>query len=188
MVLSREKFIQMSNSVIPEKYLNSLKSILEELELETGLMFQITIEQFGKSFSHNENVIGDFTKRKNRLEVFETEPDYDELLGIYESRDDIKKRIDNLRHNLLFSETKEYDEGGGYFITIGKCIKCNKYKNKKGAQNYVLLDCCQNCRHNWRDNKWNKISISNRDNIIYTIVGRSGRYNEIKTIAKYRFC
>jgi hypothetical protein len=60
---------------VPEKYLEQLQDILNKVEQETGRMFQITINEFGKS----DNVciyIGKYDERPGKIEVYDMKTSY----------------------------------------------------------------------------------------------------------------
>ena len=176
----------MSNRVnIPEKYLDAFQKVINELESETGLMYQITINEFGKPMLDDKIIVGDFMERKKKLEVYETNQDYEEILGMYDSKSDLEARIHKLRCNELFFETKEIDWGNSK-MEVGKCRRCSKYENKQGTPNATRADCCQNCMMSF-STKWNKIDVSECDGKIHKIKGRCGPYNVIEPIAQYKF-
>ena len=177
----------MSNKInVPQKYLDEFQKILNELESETGLMYQIAINEFGKPMLDDKIIVGNFMERKKRIEVFEAKSDYNELLGTYDSKSDIEARIHKLKCDKFFSETKEIDWGNGK-MEVGKCRRCGKYENKQGTPNPTKGDCCQNCGASFTLTKWYRISVSERDGKIDKIIGRCGPYNEIEMIAEYRF-
>jgi hypothetical protein len=171
---------------LPEKYKLQFKNLLQEMEAETGELFQITIDKFNDIKANY--VLGDFTTRNCKLEIYEILPEYNELIGTYDSREEFSSLLKKLRCKELFSETKLYDAPNGKIWLIGKCKKCNSYHNNVDgrAPNVVDVTVCQNCHHTLYS-KWDKVRLSNNCDSIYIPNGRCGTFTLIDNIGKYRF-
>lgn len=170
---------------VPDHYKVQLEELLNNLEKETGQIYQFTVNQFG-FYSNINMIIGDFTKRNLKIEVYEIDPEYSELLGIYNCREEFQNKIETLRCNEVFEEIKEIKWHKDDYIQIGKCKKCKSYNEgkKKYSPNYIRADLCQNCHADFRT-KWWRVTISKNDYTIYTSEG--GRMSICTMIGKYRF-
>lgn len=167
-----------NKTILPIKYQEKFENLLSELENESGEMYQITINKFG-SISHCEQIIGDFASRNLKIEVYDCDPKFFELLGKYDSRNDLINKIKKLNNDIAFSEIIESTNDSGRNVIIGKCIKC-------GHNNHVSIALCQNkkCKMDFRSD-WFYVEVSKYDYSIYICYG--GRYAPCTTIAKYRF-
>ena len=179
---------QMPKVIIPEPYLDRFQKLLNDLEEETGSMYQLTFHQF----DHSDNqILGEFKTRQLGIEVYETDPKYSKLLGIYNSREALEDHLDELHNNEIFSEIK-VGGNNSHFTHIGKCRKCGKFndekdKNNNHRPNYVTGRnndmICQQCHHSF-DTIWSYLRISSYNSTIFI---NAGRYAECITVAKYRF-
>lgn len=163
---------------LPIKYQEKFEKLLSELENDSGEMFQLTINKFGV-YSNENQIIGDFECRNLKIEVYECDPEYEELLGTYDSRDHLINKIKNINNKLAFSEIKESKNSSGSNIFIGKCIEC-------GHENDVRHALCQNtqCVTDFRS-VWNYIRVSSHNYDIYICHG--GTFARCTNIGKYRF-
>jgi hypothetical protein len=173
---------------IPEKYANALQNILNEMEQETGNMYQFTVNCHGK-LSNYDYVIGDFDDRNFKIEVYDMIPGYSELEGVYDTKDDVIKKMRELGCGDMFEETKDWKNSKGIKYTIGKCKKCHSYNEgvPRTYPNIVDRDAvCQNkaCSTFLRS-KWNYLQLSKYDSDIYESHGGSVSVCEHK--GRYRF-
>lgn len=81
----------MENNIdLPEKYRKLFNDILIMMEKETGDMYQFTINKFGE-YNDNKYIIGDFKKRKQKIQVYDMKPEYKELEGVYNNMKEIRE-------------------------------------------------------------------------------------------------
>lgn len=175
------------NDPFPKSYQKLLEDILNQLEAETGQLYQFTINKFGTA--NNENlVIGDFNSRPSRIEVYDMDPDYRGLQGIYNNKSEIENKILELRGDDLFEEMKDWTDHTSKVYKIGKCKQCHSYN--EGVPNSFpnvnsLHGCCQNrsCLRRILS-KWDDIHISQHNGNIYSA---SGSVSICNFKGKYRF-
>ncbi len=123
---------------IPQKYKDSLQTVLDQMETETGSMYQFTVNKFGNPSNYN-CIVGDFGERNSKIQVYDMDPAYQELEGIYQNRKDIENRIQEYCWNnpagryhskWQYMRVDKYDgsiwTGGGGSISI--CEHKGKYK------------------------------------------------------------
>lgn len=162
--------------VIPIKYKDILQKVLNEIESETGDMYQITINKFG-NYSSDNFILGDFDSRAGSIvEVYDVDPEYKELEGIYYDLDTLKFKIKLLRGNELFHDFKEYTDTNGKTSIIGKCNQCNSYNENNPTRYCNFIDgICQNpnCSRVMQFPKWEKVHIDKYGGTIYTANGGS---------------
>lgn len=82
---------------IPEKYQQALSEILQQLESETGSLYQFRVEKFGQP--KTSSVIGSFLRREEKIEVYSMNEEYKALEGIYENYSELQKRIASLAND-----------------------------------------------------------------------------------------
>jgi hypothetical protein len=182
---------QKLKAQIPDKYKEILNSILYEMEAETGEMYQFTIDTFGVASNYNTK-LGKFEDRKKKIEIYGMVEAYTELNGVYDSRDEAIKKIEELRCNDLFEETKDRENKNGIVYKIGKCKKCHSYNESdtdgnSRAPNYIDINVCQTegCDRGDFDSKWSHLEISKSDYDIYECFG--GSLSICKTKGHYKF-
>ena len=172
---------------IPEKYKQQLNNLLNQMEDETNNMYQFTINTFG--YASNQNcIIGDFKKRNSQIEIYNVEDQYKELVGVYNSRDDIKNKIQSLENNEVFEETKEWVNKQGTKFIIGKCKACHSYnENVLNRFPNIVGSSCQNdnCRRSSFDTKWKNVQLSDFNNMIFVSAG--GSMSRCYEIGKWKF-
>lgn len=83
-------------SEIPQKYKDMLQNVLNEMENETGNMYQFTINRFGNPSNYN-CIVGEFKTRDMKVQVFDMDSDHKELEGIYDSVNQIENKLNELR-------------------------------------------------------------------------------------------
>lgn len=173
---------------IPEKYKELLSTVLNQMESETGNMYQFTVNKFGNPSNYN-CIIGNFKNRNIKIEVYDTKPKYKELVDVYDSRVDLVNKIKNLRCNEIFEETKEISDNMGGTITIGKCKNCHSYCENIPYRypNTITSSCCQNdeCPKKILFSKWDDIYVSEWDGHIFQSSG--GSLSICHDIGKYKF-
>jgi hypothetical protein len=161
-----------SNHSVPPAYIEQLQTVLSQLESETGSMYQITLQQFGHNGTH---IVGNFDKRPNQIEVYNMDPLFQELNGVYQSKDEIVNKIKELRANDIFEETRQYINHLGHSYAIGKCKVCHSYNDYVGnsVPNHISSNCCQNrsCPQPSLHSKWDNVELS--DGTIYQHNGGS---------------
>jgi hypothetical protein len=162
---------------IPDKFRGAFQSLLDQMEQETGNLYQLKIDQFDylRTYSEPEYTIGDFTTRPFQIEIYDMKPEYKALEGLYNTRNDVINKIQELRCNDLFEEIKDWTDNRGYVYKIGKCKNCHSYNEDflNRSPNTISSNCCQNnaCPNRWFNSKWNDVKISTNDTTIYTCDG-----------------
>lgn len=128
---------------LPKDCKDLIQQILDYIETETGEMHEIKISRFGHYEQHS-LVIGDFEKRTNKIEVYEMEEEYKELIGIYDSKNDVRAKITQLMINDV----------------------CEARKQAK-------IDCeTKNC-HSYYNSKWNNMMLDHYTGWIFISSGGS---------------
>jgi len=173
---------------IPQKYKDLLQTLLNQMETETGNMYQFTVNKFGNPSNYN-YIVGDFKNRNMKIEVYDMKLDYKLLEGIYDSRNDILKKIKELRSFEIYEETKEFIDNNGRKFIIGKCKYCHSYNENVGNRcpNMIDSSCCQNssCPKKSFYTIWDDLHVSEYDGDLYTASG--GSISICHTKGKYRF-
>lgn len=180
--------IQKQLGDIPQKYEELLQNVLNEMELETGNMYQFTVCKFGNPSNYN-CVIGQFKKRNFKIEVHSMDPEYKELEGMYNSRNEVVDKIWELRANDMFEEIKDWVDARGRQFKIGKCKNCHSYNENvpKRHPNIIDINCCQNskCYNKHLSSIWDGMHISDYCTSIYQSGG--GSLSVCHDKGKYRF-
>jgi len=172
---------------IQPKYKEALQQLLNQMEKETGNMYQITVNKFG-NYHDCACIIGEFKKRELMLRVFDMDPEYKALEGIYLSKADIDKKLQELREQEMYEETKHYTDNIGIIETIGKCKRCHSYnENVPGrCPNFTNLNICQNKDCCWSlYSHWDNIHADDFRGTIYQDNG--GSLSVCFTRGKYEF-
>jgi hypothetical protein len=160
----------MSN--LQQNHKDLLQQVLNQIETETGLKYQFTVNEFG---NHDTCIIGDFTKRSN-IEVYNMDPAYAHMNGVYETYSSIVDKIKELRVQDLFEETKDWTDKKGEIHKIGKCKKCHSYNERiTELPTFVTSNCChnKNCSDRMLFSKWDRLHVSKQDGTLYDCVGGS---------------
>jgi len=146
---------------ISQKYKDMLQNILEQMEKETGKMYKITVNTFGIHYNYN-CVIGGFN-REYKIQVCEMKPEYKELEGIYNNKNEIYQKVRMLKANERYYDFKEYTDKYGKTYTIGKCKRCHSYNENipTMSANNIENSCCQNdkCVKRIHFTKWDNIEL-----------------------------
>lgn len=162
-------------ATIPQKYQDMLQNILDQMELETGNMYQFTINTFGLYSNYN-TIIGNFN-RNNKIKVHNMKPGFEDLEGIYDNKSEIHKKIKLLKASEKYYDFKEHTDKCGKTSTIGKCKNCHSYNddNPKRMPNDIDFGCCQNdqCTKRMHFSKWENLELDHYNNNIYQSSGGS---------------
>ncbi len=175
----------MSN--IPPKFEEKLLNLINEMENETGELYEINVMKFNSNT--NGQKIGEIRKRQMKIKVYDMTEEYDELNGIYDNYEVIEDKIRKMKYYEIYEELKTIDFRGKEQL-IGKCKKCHKYNDDtnydRKCPNVVELLICQtpNC-NKYMGLKWQCVIVSTQNNEIYKSGG--GRYAECVRIGKYQF-
>lgn len=175
-------------SIISTKFEEKLLNLLNEMENETGELYEISIMKFDSN--EKKQIIGEIKKRQLTIEVYDMIDDYSELNGVYANYDDIEDKIAKMGYNEKYEELKEIEYEGQKEL-IGKCRNCHKYNDEsknynRKCPNFVRLFTCQTrgCNDD-RESKWRMIRVSSSYTSIYKSGG--GRFAELTPIGKYKF-
>ena len=172
---------------IPQKYKDLLQNVLNQMESETGDMYQFTVNKFGNPSNYN-FIIGKFTNRNMKIQVYDMELEFKDLEGLYDSRDCVIAKIKEFRTADLFEETKESIGHNGQKYIIGKCKFCHSYNDKISNRmpNTIGSNCCQNSScHKSLFSKWDNLHIDSYSNTLYTSDG--GSLSICDDVGKYKF-
>src|SRR5437868_10406238 len=118
---------------ILDKYNQQFQQILNSLEQETGCLYQLNI------IKHNSNgvcIIGDLNNRKLQVEVYDMSEEFKQLEGIYDSLDDVKRRITCLskipgNEHIDWSKLIVSDKNGDIYVRTGR-VSVYYTTNKEG--------------------------------------------------------
>jgi hypothetical protein len=168
------------------KYESELQSLLNRFEFETGKRFEITLTEFG---GHTPFVIGDFHDRDLRVEVYDVDSGFEQLIDTYRDIKKLEKHICCLRAKEFFSECKEWkDPNDGKKYVIGKCKFCNSYNDDRTdgeCPNVISSDgsMCRTlkCTAKYNSTKWDRITVQKKSGVILDMSNNS------KIIAYYKF-
>lgn len=119
---------------IPAKYHEQFSNVLDALEKETGLLYQITIAQHN-TYIDNNLILGEFSKRNIKIMVYDMDDEYKELEGIYDNIDNVKEKIKELGqqtqnsiHKMIFgaqeskwSDLNVSDNSFSIWVSGGRC-------------------------------------------------------------------
>lgn len=165
-------------ATIPQKYQDMLQSILEQMESETGNMYQITINTFGIHSNYN-TMIGNFNRKSYKIKVHNMKPGLEELEGIYNDKNEVYKKIKMFRASERYYDFKEYTDKRGKTYTIGKCKHCHSYNennsNNSGPNN-IDNRCCQNdkCVKKIHFSIWDNLELDHNTDTIWDNGGGGG--------------
>jgi hypothetical protein len=153
----RQKYIK-EYTTIPIKFINKFTDILNELELETNCIYQLTILE---NLCSNPIIVSEFNKRTNLNYIVEMTETYKELNGIYKSIEDIENKISEFKNGTLsIIENKKSTNEYNKYLWV--CPKCNFYEN-----NYLSNKLCQKCRYR-HTSIWEYVSINKNGEISKT--------------------
>ena len=150
---------------IPQKYEQEFTRLLTELEQETGSMYELKIFKYG-TYTDNQKIIGELSKRKFPVEVYDMEDKYKRLNGIYESTDAIKVKLfeldieDHRDFNTRIELAKQATS------IIGKIF------NATANESYESI--------------WSEINVSTSDNVIWISGGDVSDMTIMNIIGKYK--
>jgi hypothetical protein len=142
---------------IPQKYKDLLQDVLNQMETETGNLYQFTVNKFGNPSNYN-YVVGDFKNRKFKIEVYDMDPEYKELEGVYDSRNAVLETIEVLKN--LDSQDKN--------IKNSLDEKTEELLNSLNSRKHIMEKC-----YRMHLSKWNDLHVSEHDGSIYTAAGGS---------------
>lgn len=130
---------------LPDKYKEQFMKLLEDMEKETGTMFTVEITRLGV---HRKLRFKPFDKRENFI-VYEANPGYEKIEGMYKTVGDIGKKIGMLRAEEL-----------GVINGTWTCTKC-QYKNEFSySYGHTYGHCCEgNCETPSRHTRWDDAEI-----------------------------
>lgn len=172
---------------IPQKYEDMLQNVLEQMEAETGNMYQFTVNTFGIHPQYN-TIIGNFN-RDYKIQVCNMKKGYEELEGIYNNKSEVYKRVRMLRAMEYYYDFKEYTDKYGKTYTIGKCKICNSYNENvpNRSPNNIDNSCCQNdqCSKKVRFSKWDNIELDHHTDKIWDNGGGGGIF-ECHELGKWK--
>lgn len=115
-----------------ETYIKKFEDQLKELEQQTGKHFQLTLHEEGK-YHDKGIIINSFKNRK--YELYDMNPNFQKLAGIYDSYDDMMDAIVKFKLNFT-EETKMYDDK-----LVWKCPKCKEWGRKfQGTSNKNFMN------------------------------------------------
>ena len=147
---------------LPQKYLKLLDHTRKYLETHTNNLYQIELYQFG---TKDRIVLGNFESRELKIQVSQMEKNYEELNGMYNNIDDIRKTI---TQNILNDVCEEFKEGtiDNQKYIIGKCKRCHTYDNKPRQINKFH---CKKCSLNSYGSKWSRVQVDSVQGMIYVM-------------------
>lgn len=165
---------------IPDKYKEQLNEIRETMEREMGTMYSFTIQKFG-NYSNQVCILGDLAQRNQKVEIYDMEPQYKELEGIYPSREAAEKKLEMLNGSEYYDDIIEYtDPQSKRTKLIGKCKHCHSYNLDRPDRfpNDIRINCQNpNCKRTLSDylgsSKWRGIIIDKIRGSIYESSGGS---------------
>lgn len=172
---------------IPQKYKDALQTMLNTMESETGEMYQFTVNKFG-CYSNYNCVIGNFNKRPHKIEIYNMDPNYQLLEGVYDDKEAVRKQIKILKGSESFYDFKDYTNQNGYTFTIGKCKSCHSYNENISNTSPNNIDgICQNpqCKGSARFSIWNGVQLDHFTDDIYQSGG--GSISICHTKGKWRY-
>lgn len=174
-----------NSAILPEKYQLLIENLRQELQKETGCLYQFHISRYGDMSGGL--TIGDFKSIKQPITITKMAPGYEDLIGSYDSIDDAQKRLTFLLIHEKYEETKTIQYIGKDTM-IGKCRMCHSYnENKPGrVPNRVVLDTCQNCTKIY-ESKWLDVEISRSTPKVIKYSGRAGEYRFYDNIGEYQW-
>ncbi len=153
---------QERHTVIPRDAEKRLRSLLLDLEAETGSRFQCTVRKAGTDSSL---VIGAFDERTDYV-ISGMRPGYEALNGGYTSMAAIKEQVLWAKYGAM------RQPGGKHWI----CPQCGQCEGQVGRANSVATsvwsDLCQFCPYRF-DSQWNCIDFDFARGIVYTSHGGS---------------
>ena len=151
----------------PEYYKSKFILLLNELEQDTGNMYQLDIFQHDVS---GKIILNEFVKRSYKVEVFNMKESYKELNGIYDNLEAVESKIRQL-HNI------EIKLKSGTYKT---CRSCSEYDEN-----------CSNCQfvsEIFRESEWSELYVDKYHCIIFKTTHSVGSLGSlIESCGTYKF-
>lgn len=167
-----------------------LQSVLDQIEKESGSMYQITVHKFGK-YADKQIVVGDFTKRENPIEVYDMKPGYEELNGTYPNRLAVETRIKELQLLDLFDGEYPKIESDRRTCLNANCKACGSRHDIQligGPTSHRISYMCEKMKGrsgSCIESRWSDIALITHMGMVSKL--SASRFADIGEYGKYRY-